>query len=204
MKHVMFCALAAAAVSTTALGQLIPNAGFETVGPLGNPVVTNSGGGEASAAAGWTTFRPVASPITTELLTSTNTLPGGGGLMLRLTTVSGFSGSAANGVFCNLLAAATAGASGSIDLLAEPNVAFTLGFVGASGAFESSINAVGTGSWQRFNLLVTGGPVGAFGIEINSGQGGTVFLDNASLIPAPGAAALLGLGGLVASRRRRA
>lgn len=191
------------ACGSTLASNALPNGSFEFTGPLGSLVTTNSGGGGQSAAADWFTFRPVDTDITTELLTSTDTLAGGGGNMLRLTTRSGFNGSAANGVFCNLLWALNDGDTASIDLLVEKDVTFLLGFVGSSGGFAAPIVGVGNGVWTRYDLTVSGGPVGSFGIEITSGQGGTVFLDNAVAVPAPAGMALLAVTGLVATRRRR-
>ena len=42
------------------------------------------------------------------------------------------------------------------------------------------------------------------GIDLYGGTGTDVYYDNASLVPAPASLALLGLGGLLAARRRRA
>lgn len=190
------------AACAPAFANEIPNPGFEVTGALGPLVLTNSGTGEAAAADGWTTFRPVASPITTELLESTDPLPGGGGKMMRLTTTSGFNGSTANGVFCNLLSPLNVGDSVGIDMLVEKGVAFTLGCVGQSGGFENVINGIGDGTWQRFDIAIATGPVGAFGIEINSGQGGTVFMDNALAVPTPGVAAIFAAAGVLGRRRR--
>lgn len=205
MKCVTVLVVAAGLCCSAAAANLFPNPGFEVAGSLGSLVVTNSGGGEAAAAAGWSTFRPVATPITTELLASTNPLPGGGGKMMRLTTESGFVSSAANGAFCSLLANADPGAVASIDMLVGKGVNFTLGFVVGGGFAAGSINAVGTGVWQRFEIALVGGASNTFGVEINSGDGGTILLDNAVLVPSPAAwGTLLGVASIGMRRRRSA
>lgn len=58
---------------------------------------------------------------------------------------------------------------------------------------------VATGSWTSGAGSVTS--IGA--VDLFGNGAGTVYYDNMSLVPAPAAAGLLGLGGLLAARRRR-
>jgi len=65
-------------------------------------------------------------------------------------------------------------------------------------------------SWEFAGLGTAPAPAGtAFAnlvfvhVQLDPITGGSVFVDDASLIPAPGAASLLGIGGLALARRRR-
>lgn len=70
-----------------------------------------------------------------------------------------------------------------------------------------------TSDWQTFNFTVFAGPDVSGGITLqfaavtgaDSGSVSVLFLDNVSVsvVPAPGALALLGMGGLFTARRRR-
>lgn len=70
-----------------------------------------------------------------------------------------------------------------------------------------------TSDWQTFNFTAIAGPDVSGGITLqfaavtgaDSGSVSVLFLDNVSVsvVPAPGALALMGLGGLAATRRRR-
>lgn len=86
------------------------------------------------------------------------------------------------------------------------------GFVGDQFGLNTPIQSVLTTEYQQFSLTATA-PAEAvranvvFAIQTFTNDGSnfdtTVYWDDVSLVPAPGAAALLGLGGLVAIRRRR-
>ncbi len=66
--------------------------------------------------------------------------------------------------------------------------------------------------WTNFSFDVMVGPDASGGVTVQfvSATGGApnstavLFIDNLQVVPAPGAAAVLGLGGLMAARRRRA
>jgi MYXO-CTERM domain-containing protein len=75
----------------------------------------------------------------------------------------------------------------------------------AIGSFTVTLDGAGTVDFQ----LTAGSPFTLEGVDANSGatqnDGGNISLGTASItaVPAPSAMALLGLGGLVAGRRRR-
>jgi hypothetical protein len=77
---------------------------------------------------------------------------------------------------------------------------------GAIGSFTVVIDAAGTANFD----LTAGSPFTLEGVDATTGatqnDGGNISLGSASvtaIVPAPSAMALLGLGGLVAGRRRR-
>lgn len=68
-----------------------------------------------------------------------------------------------------------------------------------------------TGSYQTFTFVTTAGPDVSGGVTLqfaavtgaDVGSVTVLFIDDASVVPGPGALALLGLGGLASLRRRR-
>jgi hypothetical protein len=86
------------------------------------------------------------------------------------------------------------------------------GFVGGQFDLNTPIQSILTSEYQQFSLTATA-PAEAvranvvFAVQtfLDNGRGfdTTVYWDDVSLVPAPGAAALLGLGGLTLMGRRR-
>ena len=86
------------------------------------------------------------------------------------------------------------------------------GFVSNTSWGTGSSGAAGTAVVVN-SLALSGGPVDVTGLDISLGNGwdsadsfgvwtGFITLEGITVVPAPGAIALLGLGGLVARRRR--
>jgi autotransporter-associated beta strand protein len=160
------------------------NQGFDTVGPLGSPVTywAPSSGGQ-SAAANWWQFMPTANSFaTTELLPSTDALPGGGGKMLHFVTNAGFNGSCADGVFESFPILLPQGSVGYMDINAPLGTLVEVGFGDyVTSAFDSGSTAFwGTGTWTRVPFQVNS-LYGAneIGFEFfGPGSGGQIDVDN--------------------------
>jgi len=91
----------------------------------------------------------------------------------------------------------SAGDPATVEYTYNDGTAYTSGAI----AFDQGNPAEGQGEWGMLNGAQAGGYMTAF---IQSGSDLTTSWDNINYVPAPGAMALLGLGGLVATRRRRA
>ena len=204
-----FCGISAllATLATNIRAQnVIPNASFEIVGSSGNPVTAISPGGP-SAAADWSAF--LCSPNSTgtsQLVTSTDTLPGGGGLMMDFSTNGGFAGSCGNGLFANLTSFLPNGSTGAFDINVYAGTTGILGFVGTSGGFDAGSLSFGpTNGWQRVSFSADSTGAGEIGFEIFSGGGGEIKLDNGfAPTPEPASLALMLIGaGLAPWLRRR-
>jgi hypothetical protein len=195
---------------TTAGAELIPNAGFDIVGPLGTPVMyTLPSPGGPSAALDWNQFMggTPGSSATTALLPSTDSLPGGGGMMLEFSTNGGFYRSSGNGVFANLTQFLPTGSTGSLDINVPAGRAPTtgeIGFVDSGGFSQGSYLFGPTNGWLRVTFQNgTNRLASEIGFEIFS-DGGLLFVDNATAsVPEPSSLAVvcMSLGVLIAMVR---
>jgi len=191
--------------------ELILNPSLDEIGPLGSPVTTTGVITQSaqSAAAFWTHI--LANPstfITTELLPSTNPLPGGGGNMLHVVTNGGLDPvtSFGPGVGTTPVVPPLLQAELSYDLFVVSGQV-TGGFVRVSGPFaDFSLTFGPTGGWIRVTQTwngperVSAGPT----FETLFAPGAEYFLDNVRVtdpnappqpvIPEPGSAVLLAVG----------
>lgn len=90
----------------------------------------------------------------------------------------------------------TAGDPATIEYLYNDGTAYTSGAL----AFDEGNPAEGFGSWGMLDNAQAGGFMQVF---LGSGGDISTTWDNINYVPTPASAALLGLGGLVATRRRR-
>lgn len=181
----------------TRAANVIPNGGFDTVGPYGNPVAVATSS-VMSAAAGWETFLCNPNAVGTSALLPT-TDPGGSGLMMDFSTNAGFYQSCGNGLFTNLTSGLPLDSTGSFDINVAPGTSGEIGFVNSSGAFDSGsylFSSTG-GSWITASFTNLDSVTGEVGFEIFDSTGGTIYLDNGvAPTPEPGTVALLLSGGL--------
>jgi hypothetical protein len=169
----------------------VRNPGFDTLGRNGSPV-TLSGppAGTESAAAEWVQgLIPGGTFMTTELLPSTDPLPGGGGQMLHFFTDSVGFGSAGCVVGQDLSPAVLPlGSWGCLDLRVISGVAH-VGFVDSccGGTFYDSggVWIVGPAAGQRVAFTNFDYQSGAFEIQLYAPQNGQgeMFMDNACAFP---------------------
>jgi hypothetical protein len=131
-----------AAASTARAANLLSNSSFETAGPAGSSTsFTGYRGGGPAAAAGWWVFNNTEGTTTTELVGSA--VPGGGSLMLHVTTDGG-----ANGVSQVFLPAGTGPAcvhSGVWAYVVSGQI-----YIGAGNGGNTGPNAysTATGAWE--------------------------------------------------------
>jgi hypothetical protein len=183
-------------------GATILNGSFDAVGPDGASPPANDFN---SAALDWFVFQPDAgSTVTTVLLPTTD--PFGGGNMLGFTTDQGFNGSSANGLFGSTDVVLPAGSTVTIDIDPSPGTSGEVGFV-VGGGFSAGTATFGpTTGWQQVTFQNNSGASDELGFEVDSNNGGQLYVDNAVLAaPEPGSLLLFGtaLAGLGLLRRRR-
>lgn len=161
----------------------VPNPGFETVGPNGARVFrAMSEPNMDSAAHSWYHFHPVPNSFTlSELLPSTDPLPGGGGNMLSFSTDQGFFESAGNGLFTTITSppGLPVGTFGFMDINVADGTTGMVGFVNSGGGFDSGSVTFGpTHGWRRYVFTNLDSMTSTIGFEIFSAGGGKVFVDN--------------------------
>lgn len=190
-----------------AMINVAPNPGFETVGPNGPSVFEPTPPYLESVAKDWFHYHPVPdSFVLTELLPSSDPLPGGGGNMLSFLTDEGLFVASGNGVFADFLSIPV-GSVGSLDMDVVSGTG-RLGFVNNLGAFDSgSVDFGPTSGWQHFTFANFDSPTSRIGFEIFSAGGGEMFVDNAFVplaVPEPTTLLLCGPGvlGLIGYRWR--
>jgi MYXO-CTERM domain-containing protein len=177
--------------------------------------LTTNGGFEAGDTSGWTYF-----PTAGSTFNVTNDADGSvfAAELFNPTVASGAVAKQANigigQVSPGDLIDITFSAKGSAAL---GGVAFAEFFSEIDGGGVSSSEILGGGplpltdQYQQFSFQVVAGPDVSGGITLqfgaitgaDAGSVSVLFIDNVSVVPTPGAAAILGLGGLAAVRRRR-
>jgi hypothetical protein len=155
---------------------LLVNGSFETVGPVGpQTTMTGVAGLGHSAALGFGVFNNIFGTTTTELVPST--LPGGGAMMLHITTDNPINGIGQSfgvqgaGPACVISSVNVFVVSGSI-------------FIGAGNGGQTSHNAFSatTGQWELLRAENVECPVNNFIIYAASEGGADFFVDLASVV----------------------
>jgi len=207
MKQFVVSAMALLACAGAARANVLANPGFEAGTAPGNP--------DAYGAAGWNAFGNVYT------VSAANPVPvgphGGTGALKEFGTFPGVSGvfqsfSASPG---DLWSMTGWGLNASSDLMQPDNfgllkISFFNSGGGEIAGFESNHIDVNSPVDQWFALSASGvAPAGTVSVNLfclfvqPNFNGGSAHFDDISAVPAPASAALLGLGGLVALRRRR-